>query len=87
MFGLVSSDGRRETSRESIMNYAHEDIRANLTYNDKTKKLTVTHKQARCSKQTFYGPISLEDVRDLTVLLKAKPDAKLADILTEWENI
>lgn len=69
------------------MDYTHDDIRAGLTYNDKTKKLTVTHKQARCSKQTFYGPISLKDVRDLAALLKAKPDAKLADILTEWENI
>ena len=69
------------------MDYTHDDTRARLNYNDETRRLIVTHKQARCSKQTSYGPVSLKDVRDLTVLLKAKPDAKLADVLTEWENV
>lgn len=69
------------------MDYTHEDTRASLLYNSNTKKLTVTHKNAGFSKRTFYGPITLNDVRDLTALLNAEPDAALVHVLEKWENI
>jgi len=68
-------------------NSTYDDARAGLIWNDSTKKLTVSFKGARCTRQNFYGPLPLSDVRDLVDRLKASPEKPLADVLKSWEEV